>query len=139
MSTTQNRSVTLSKTGMDFGIWAEKTGGGVDRDVSEFYPGGMQPARKLPGTSTTGDVTIRKLDADLTDAMIRELYADQKTLTEYTVTVQRLTAADKTSGAGRGYRGIVKSVNEPDAASGAGADPALIEVVLSVSGTPTIA
>jgi hypothetical protein len=67
MSTQSQANVTLSKTGRDYGTWAGRTGGEVDRNVSDYYPGGMQPAKKLFAVPTTGDVTVRKLLADLTD------------------------------------------------------------------------
>jgi hypothetical protein len=139
MATTRNYSVTLRKAGMDLGIWAEKSGGAVTREITDFYPGAMLPARKLTGVATTADLVVRKLEADLTDAQLRALYADVDTDTEYTGVVQRLTAADRPSGAARGYRGVISGITEPDTAGGAGTDPAMIEITLAVVGKPTVA
>jgi hypothetical protein len=130
MATTRNYSVTLRKAGMDLGIWAEKSGGAVTREITDFYPGAMLPARKLTGVATTADLVVRKLEADLTDAQLRALYADVE---------QRLTAADRPSGAARGYRGVISGITEPDTAGGAGTDPAMIEITLAVVGKPTVA
>lgn len=139
MSTTQQFNVTLAKQGRDFGVWAGRTGGEVDRDVTDYYPGGMRPARKLFGTPTTGDVTVRKLLADLTDDQVRVLLQDQGREDQvYSVTQQRLNAADSPRGAAWGWSGFVKTVTPPDADSGS-SDAAEISVVLAVVGTPTIA
>lgn len=138
MSTQAQANVTLSKTGRDYGVWAGRTGGEVDRDVSDYYPGGMRPARKLFGTPTTGDVTVRKLLADLTDDDVRALLADQQTDTEYRGTQQRLNAADSPRGASFAWRGNVKTVTIPEHDAGS-SDPAEITVVLSIIGTPTVA
>lgn len=139
MSTTQQFEVTLSKQGLDFGPFAGRTGGEVDRDVSDYYPGGMRPARKQFGTPTTGDVTVRKLLEDLTDDQVRVLLADQGREDQvYRVTQQRLNAANSPRGAAWGWSGYVKTVTPPDSDSGA-SDAAEISVVLAVLGTPTIA
>lgn len=140
MATQQNFSVTLVKNSpsMDFGVWAERDGGGVDREVTDYYPGAMQPARKMVGATTTDDVTIRKAVDDLTDAQVRTLYADQQNDKEYTVTQQRLTSATTAAGAGRAWTGIIKTVTEPST-SASSSDAAMIEVVVSTIGTPTVA
>jgi hypothetical protein len=139
MSTTSNFSVTLSKPGRSFGVWAGRTGGEVDRDVDDYFPGAMLPARKLVGTPTTGDVTVRKLIADLTDDDLRVLLADQQNDTIYTIVTQRLTSADRTVGGPWSQQGVVKTVTPPDADSGGGTDAAELSVVLSMIGTPTVA
>jgi hypothetical protein len=138
MATKQAASVTLSKPGRDYGIWAGQTGGDSTRDTSDYYPGAMRPARKMTGTPTTADLTIRKLEDDLSDTDIRELYRDLNSDTEHTCVVQRLTAADRIIGAPRSYRCIITGVapSEPDAGS---ADAAEITVTLAVFGLPTIA
>jgi hypothetical protein len=138
MSTQQGFSVTLSKQGRDFGVWAGKSGGEVDRDVSDYYPGGMRPAVKLMGTSTTGDLTLRKLLADLSDDDVRSLLSDQQSDTQYTATQQRLTASDKAAGRPLSHRCVIKGVTYPDSDSSS-SDAAEIQVVLSVFGVPTIA
>lgn len=138
MSTQAQANVTLSKTGRDYGVWAGRTGGEVDRDVSDYYPGGMRPARKLFGTPTTGDVTVRKLLADLTDDDVRALLTDQNTDTEYRATQQRLNAADSPRGASFAWRANIKTVTLPEFDAGS-SDPAEITVVLSIIGTPTVA
>jgi hypothetical protein len=138
MSTQQGFNVTLSKQGRDFGTFAGKDGGEVDRDVTEYYPGGMRPARKLFGASTTGDVTVRKLVADLSDDDVRVLFADQQTEAEYTLTQQRLTASDRAAGRPLSQRGNIKTVTYPNSDS-ASSDAAEIQVVLSMIGTPQIA
>jgi hypothetical protein len=138
MSTQSQANVTLSKTGRDYGVWAGRTGGEVDRDVSDYYPGGMRPARKMFATPTTGDVTIRKLLADLTDDDVRALLTDQQTDVEYRATQQRLNAADSPRGASFAWRGNVKTVTLPEM-DGGSSDPAEITVVLSIIGTPTVA
>jgi hypothetical protein len=98
----------------------------------------MRPARKLFATPTTGDVTLRKLLADLTDDDVRALLTDQNTDTEYRATQQRLNAADSPRGSSFAWRGNVKTVTLPEF-DGASSDPAEITVVLSVIGTPTVA
>jgi hypothetical protein len=138
MSTQQGFSVTVSKQGRDFGVFAGKTGGEVDRDVTEYYPGGMLPARKLLGVSTTGDLTVRKLVADLSDDDVRVLFSDQQQPTEYTVTQQRLTASDRAAGRPLSQRGVIKGVTYPDHDSSS-SDAAEIQIVFSMIGVPQIA
>lgn len=137
-------SVTLSKAAQagrsarDYGVWAGKTGGESTAEVSEYYPGAMQPAIKEKSTPTTSDLSIRKREQDLTDADVAELYVDLAGDIELTCVVQRMTAADRTSGAPRSYRCTVSGVapSDTDASSG---DAAEISVTLSVFGLPTIA
>lgn len=138
MSTAQQFLVTFAKPGRDFGTWAGGTGGAADRNVSDYYPGGMQPARKLVGPPTTGDFTIRKLVADLTDDDVAVLFADQQTEAVYTATQQRLTAADRAAGRPISRRGIIKTVTYPPA-DASSANAAELEVVMSIIGTPSVA
>lgn len=144
MATQAQFSVTLSKaaqngrTARDYGVWAGKSGGESTRDVSDYYPGAMQPAVKEMGIPTTSDLTIRKREADLTDTDIAELYADMQSDSQYVCVVQRLTASDRTSGAPRSYRCVVMSVAPSDVDSSS-SDAAEIQVTLSVFGLPTIA
>jgi hypothetical protein len=138
MSTQSQANVTLSKTGRDDGTWAGRTGGEVDRNVSDYYPGGMQPAKKLFAVPTTGDVTVRKLLADLTDDDVRALLADQNTDTVYSAVQQRLNAANSPKGASFAWKGNVKTVTLPEHDSSS-SDAAEITVVLSIIGTPTSA
>jgi hypothetical protein len=49
MSTQRQANVTLSKPGMNLGTWATRSGGDPDRDMTDFYPGGLQTVRKIPG------------------------------------------------------------------------------------------
>lgn len=140
-----NFSVTLSKVAQngrasrDYGIWAGKTGGESTAEVSDYYPGAMQPAIKEKATPTTSDLTIRKREEDLTDADVAELYVDLASPdTILTCVVQRMTAADRTQGAPRSYRCVVMGVTPPDTDSSSG-DTAELSVTLSVFGLPTIA
>jgi hypothetical protein len=99
MSTQKAFSVTLTKPGVrDYGVWAGKTGGESTRDVTDYYPGAQRPAIKYTDTPTTSDIVIRKREADLTDAAVRELYADLDSDAEYICVVQRMTAGNGTRG-----------------------------------------
>jgi hypothetical protein len=138
MSTMQNFSATLAKVGRDYGTWAGKTGGESTREASDYYPGAMRPARKKTGTPTTSDLVIRKDVLDLTDADVRELYADLNSDTEYTCVVQRLKASDQIVGAPHSYRCIILGVTPSDVDS-ASADAAEWQVTLGVFGLPTVA
>jgi hypothetical protein len=144
MATQAQFSVTLSKTAQnsraarDYGTWAGKTGGESTRDVTDYYPGAMKPAIKETATPTTSDITVRKREADLTDADIRELYIDLESDAVYACVIQRLSAADHPSGAPRSYRCIVSGI-APNDVGGDSSDIAELEVTLSVFGMPTIA
>jgi hypothetical protein len=144
MATQAQFSVTLSKRAQlgrparDYGVWAGKTGGESTRDVTDYYPGAMLPAIKETATPTTSDITIRKRESDLTDADIAELYRDLQSDTEYVSVIQRLSAADRTSGAPRSYRCIVIGI-APSDVDGGSSDAAELTVTLSVFGLPTIA
>jgi hypothetical protein len=51
----------------DLGIWSAAEGGGVGGDPSLHYPGAMRPAVSLGSDVETDALTLRKLEADLTD------------------------------------------------------------------------
>jgi hypothetical protein len=139
MSTQKAFSVTLTKPGVrDYGVWAGKTGGESTRDVTDYYPGAQRPAIKYTDTPTTSDIVIRKREADLTDAAVRELYADLDSDAEYICVVQRMTAGNGNAGAPRSYRGLVVGVTPSDVDAGS-ADVAEMQVTLAVFGLPTIA
>jgi hypothetical protein len=137
MSTQRQANVTLSKPGMNLGTWATRSGGDPDRDMTDFYPGGLQTVRKIPGNPSAGDVTVTKLLADLSDAQVQALIADQQTTTLYTVTQQRLSAADSPSGGGFSWRGMIKTVQIPPMSDSN--DAAVIGIVISPSNVPTYA
>jgi hypothetical protein len=98
----------------------------------------MLPARKLHGVATTSDLTVQKLEADLSDDQVRALYADMESDAIYTVVVQRLSGRDRVNGAPRSYRCTLMTVTPPDTSSSS-ADSAMIGVTLSVIGVPTLA
>lgn len=144
MATQQGYQITLSKGAQngqparDFGVWAGKTGGESTREVTDYYPGAMQPARKLTGVATTSDIVIRKLEDDLTDDDWRTLYADLNTQNQYTVVTQGLNSADNPRGAPRSYRCLLTGTTPTDIDSGS-SDAAEVSLTLSVFGLPTIA
>jgi hypothetical protein len=137
MATQKAYSVTLSKPGRDFGVWAGKTGGDSTRDTTDWYPGAMAPPIKLSDTPTTADLVVRRLERDLTDDDMRELYRDLESDQTYTVVVQRLRGRNSIFGAPMTYRCLIIGIapSDTDAAS---ADAATISVTLGVAGVPTV-
>lgn len=144
MSTQQGFMVTVSrpasdgKAARDFGVWAGKTGGESTRTATDYYPGAMLPAIKLTGVPTTSDVVVRKLEASLSDDDVRTLYEDLKDDTQYSAVIQRLTAADRPTGAPKAYRAIVVGVAPSDVA-GDSEDAAELTLTLGIFGVPTVA
>lgn len=131
-------SATLVVGNRDLGLWAALEGGEMDADDNLHYPGAMTPPVSLGSVSNVGNVTLRKLEADLTDDDLAFLIDVQGTPTLGVATKQRLNAANQSTRRPLAYRGTVKTVT-PATYDSTSNDAAQIEVVLTVTGKPTLA
>lgn len=131
-------AATLVVRGRDLGIWSAMEGGEVDSEETLHYPGAMRPAVSLGGDVATGNVTLQKLLADLSDDEVAHLYDCAGTPDPAVATKQLLDGRNASTRRPRVYRGTVKRVAEPNYDSTSN-DRALIEVELTVTGKPTLA
>jgi hypothetical protein len=121
----------------DLGIWSAAEGGGVGGDPSLHYPGAMRPPVSLGSDVETEALTLRKLEADLTDDDLAFLLDIVGSATPAVGSRQRLDARNKATRRPMLYTGTISNVNPSDVDS-TSSDPALIEVVLAVTGKPQL-
>lgn len=121
----------------DLGLWSAAEGGGVGGDPVLHYPGAMRPAVSLGSDVTTEALTLSKLEADLTDDDLIYVLDIVGSNTAATASRQRLNAQNRSTRAPMLYRGTISRVT-PSNVSSTSSDPALIQLVLSVTGKPTL-
>lgn len=130
-------AVTFSADGRDLGLWSAAEGGGVGGDPTVHYPGGMRPAVNLGADVTTDALTLRKLEADLSDDDLEYLLDIVGTSRPCVADRQRLDARNASTRRPMLYRGTISNVN-PSNVDSSSNDAALIEVVLAVTGKPQL-
>lgn len=130
-------AVTLTVGTSDLGVWAALEGGGVSGDPTMWYPGAMRPPVSLGADVETGAVTLRKLEDDLTDDQLALLLEVAGSDTECVASRQRLDGRNAATRRPIVYRGTLSAWNPSDVDASSN-DPALIEIVLAVTGKPTL-
>lgn len=120
-----------------YGVWDKMTGGVVDSDGVQYYPGAMAPPVSLGGRRTVSNVVVTRLyrlgrDHDV----IGKLY-DGVGSSIMIVTKQPLDLDGNTYGRPIVYNGVLKTVTAPDVDSDAAATPGLIILEMTVTGFPS--
>lgn len=121
---------------LNLGIWDKKTGGNVDSEERVYYPGAMGPPISLGGRKSTDQVTLTRLyrlgrDHDSVQRLI-----DAAGISRIVVSQQPLDIYGNVYGRPIVYTGTLKTVNIPESDS-EGNDPAMIEIVCTIAGTPS--
>jgi hypothetical protein len=125
-------SVRVSVDDVDLGIWDKKQGGAVDSDETTYRPGGMAEQISLGGPRTTENLTVSKLNDEVTHGRVHWLTGRVGRGTGV-ITQQPLDADGKAWGRPLVWRGKLKRVTPPDSDSNGNA-AALIELEFTVDG-----
>jgi hypothetical protein len=119
-----------------YGVWDKKSGGSVDSEERVYYPGGMAPPISLGGRKSTENVTLTRnyrlgRDHDPIQQLIDAVGRSQISIAQ-----QPMDTHGNVYGRPIVYTGTLKTVNLPDHDS-EGNDPAMVEVVCTIAGTPS--
>jgi hypothetical protein len=127
------------KTGTmsDFGVWDTFSGGDVDSDQNQYYPGGMTPPVALGGHKTSNNVTVSRLYRLERDHDRMQFLIDAASQGKMVVKRQPLDLDGNTYGKPLVYNGILKHVTPPDLDSNQ-SGPALLALEMTVDGYPTL-
>lgn len=131
-------SVVHPQTGalQNLGIWDKFSGGEIDSDVTQYYPGGMAPPVSLGGRKTVGNVTVSRLYRLERDHDRIQMLVDSVGKSAMVVSKQPLDINSNVYGRPIVYRGTLKRCTPPEVdseASGAG----MLELEMTVDGFPT--
>lgn len=121
----------------DFGVWDTFSGGDVDSDQNQYYPGGMVPPVALGGRKTAGNVTVSRLYRLERDHDRMQFLIDAASESKMVVKRQPLDLNGNSYGKALVYRGILKHVTPPDLDSQQ-SGPALLQLEMTVDGFPTL-
>lgn len=121
----------------DFGVWDTFSGGDVDSDQTQYYPGGMAPPVALGGRKTSGNVTVSRLYRLERDHDRMQFLIDAASKSSMRVARQPLDLNGNKYGKALIYRGILKHVTPPDLDSQQ-SGPALLSLEMSIDGYPTL-
>src|SRR4051794_24799052 len=102
-------NVTFRLGGRDLGKWSAREGGGLDSDPTLHYPGGMEPPVSLGAQPATDDVTIRKLETNLSDDDLAYLLDAQGSSLAGIVVRQRLDGRNAATRRPMTWRGTVRT------------------------------
>jgi hypothetical protein len=123
---------------MPLGVFDKKTGGEVDSEEYKYNPGGMAEPVSLGGRRNNGNVTVQRLyrlvrdHANLTQKLFNG--AGKASM----IIAQGVLDTDGNSfGRPITYRGTLKRVLVPEVDS-EGSDAALLELEMTVEGTPVV-
>ena len=113
---------------INYGIFDKMTGGEVDSDNSNYYPGGMSPPVSLGGRRSVGNVVVSRLyrlgrDHDVVGQLI-----DSAGKSSMIVTKQPLDVDGNVYGRPIVYKGTMKRVTAPEVDSEASA-AGILEIV----------
>jgi hypothetical protein len=128
---------TPSTARVDLGVWDKKSGGTIDSEERIYHPGGMKPAISIGGRVTPEAVTLSKIYDLNWDIFNIDLLFVGVGKASVKIAQQAMTIQGRDSGPVIIYLGTLKSVAFPEHDS-EGNDPAMIELVCSISNTPGI-
>jgi hypothetical protein len=127
-------AITVSIDGIDTGIWEMKSGGEVDSDDTQIYPGARQAPVSLGGKQIPGPITLTRT-FDLTrDLGQIKGWMNKAGKARVTVKDQPLDADDNPFGTAIVQTGKLKTVTPPDRDS-TDSGAAQVVIVVSVDGT----
>lgn len=132
-------SVANAHTGVlsDFGVWDTFSGGDIDSDQTQYYPGGMAPPVSLGGRRTPGNVTISRLYRLERDHDRMQFLFDGAGVSSMVVKRQPLDIEGNAYGKALVYNGTLKHVSPPDLDSQQ-SGAALLSLEMTVDGFPTL-
>jgi hypothetical protein len=121
----------------DFGVWDTFSGGDVDSEQTNYYPGGMEPPVSLGGRKTSNNVTISRLYRLQRDHDRMQFLFDAAGVSRMVVKRQPLDIEKNAYGKALVYNGILKHVTPPDLDSQQ-SGAALLQLEMTVDGYPTL-
>lgn len=136
-------AVHLTVDGIDWGgqnIWDTKTGGEVDSSATTYSPGGMEKEVALGGKQLTGNVTLTRLYRQERDHLRLQKLMNAAGKASCKILQQPLDEDGNASPTlpPLVYTGKLKRVTPPDVDSTTQDTPALIEVEVTIEGTPHV-
>jgi len=123
---------------VNYGVWDKWTGGEVDSDATNYYPGGMADPVSLGGRRTTANVVISRLYRLERDHLHLQQWINAAGKSDATIHRQPLDINGNVFGKPITYNAILKKVTPPpldSEQSGA----AIVELEFTVTGFPTVA
>ncbi len=138
MSLTLERNflVTVTVGGSPIGVFDSFDGGDIDSDSSTYSAGGMADPEALPGTVTTGEVTVGRGYRGERDAVLKKYLNTQ--IGQPIVIGKQPLNPDKSPVPGglETFRGVVKGVSTPKHDSN-GSSVTKFEITATISGLPS--
>lgn len=138
MSLTLERNflVTVTVGGNPLGVFDTFDGGDIDSDSSTYSAGGMADPEALPGTITTGEVTVGRGYRGERDGVLKKYLNTQ--IGQPVVIGKQPLNPDKSpvAGALETFRGVVKGVSTPKHDSN-GSSVTTFEITATISGLPS--
>lgn len=120
--------LTLVVNGEPFGVWADRSGGGIDSEELLSYPGGMQPPESIGGRQTYQPVTLAKPHDHVEYVRLMRLVGTGRC----EVIEQPLDPEGTPFGAASvAWAGTLKALTPPDRKA-SGNDESLMEVEITV-------
>jgi hypothetical protein len=120
-----------------FGVWDTFSGGDVDSDQQQYYPGGMGNPVALGGRKTPNNVTVSRLYRIERDHERMQFLLDAIGVSTMFVHRTPLDQYKNPAPNSLVYRGILKHVSPPDLDS-TQSGPALLSLEMTVDGFPTL-
>jgi|SRR5215469_2104147 hypothetical protein len=132
-------SIENRKTGkmQNYGVWDKWTGGEVDSDSTNYYPGGMADPVSLGGRRTTANVVVSRLYRLERDHLHLQEWINAAGKSQAHISRQPLDINGNVFGKPIVYNAILKKVTPPpldSEQSGA----AIVELEFTVTGFPTV-
>ena len=120
-----------------YGVWDKWTGGEVDSDATNYYPGGMADPVSLGGRRTTANVVLSRLYRLERDHLHIQEWINAAGKSAATISRQPLDINGNVFGKPIAYRGILKKVTPPPLDSEQ-STAALVELEFTITGFPTV-
>ena len=127
-------SITVSIDGEDTGVWEMKSGGEVDSDDTQIYPGARQAPVSLGGKQIPGPITLTRTCFLERDMPKIKGWMNRTGKARVTVKDQPLDADDNAFGSAIVQTGKLKTVTPPERDS-TDSGAAQVVIVVSVDGT----
>lgn len=122
---------------VNLGVWDKMSGGAVDSDAVQYYPGGMAPPVAIGGKRTTSDVVVTRLYRLERDHDIIGWLMDAAGGSDMIVTKQPLDLQGNKYGRPIVYKGTLKTTTPPDVDSDAASAAGLLALEMTVDGFPS--
>lgn len=129
--------VSLTVDGVDWGVWASKTGGKIDSEAISYKDGGMTPGESLGGPRNVEVITLeRRYKHQRDHDRIQKLF-NATGKGKCVVKQQPLDENGAAYGRPIVWTGTLKSTSTPDVDANSTSDAATYAVEITPDGDPT--